>query len=181
MVGLNGEVEAVQVGLAEASLFDLQQLHFFKLLEVGADAALRGSHVLGEGELAGKARVVGPGVFEQHRVSEFGADGNLLVGENKIRHLREAVARGEVGADDLDVAVFENVADGPRLPDTPSMGHYTLRANRSRLLIPYLQRSGLCARDRIDFVKMSRLVAAGRDRGRLRRRLRIGRNPQGTW
>ena len=51
-------MEAVQVGLAEAPLFDLQQLHFFELLEVGADAALRGSHVLGEGELAGEARVV---------------------------------------------------------------------------------------------------------------------------
>ena len=113
-MGFNGEVEAVQVSFAEAPLFDLQQLHFFKLFEIGADAALRGSHVLGKGELAGKARVVGPGVFEQHRVSEFCTYRNSLVGENKIRHLGEAVARGEVGADNLDVAVFENVGNGPR-------------------------------------------------------------------
>ena len=121
-MGLNGEVEAIQVGFAEASLFDLQQLHCFKLLEVGADAALRGSHILGECELAGEACVVVPGIFEQHRVSEFGADRNLLIGENKIRHLGEAVARGEVGADYLDVAVFENVGDVAAAIDIPSMG-----------------------------------------------------------
>ena len=60
----------------------------------------------------GEAGVVIPSVFEQHRVGEFGTYRDLLVGENEIRNLSEAVASGKIGADDLDIAVFENVADG---------------------------------------------------------------------
>ena len=65
-------------------------------------------------DLAWEARVVLPCVFEQHRVRELGADRDLLVGENEIRYLGEAVARREIGADDFDVAFFrfEDVADG---------------------------------------------------------------------
>jgi hypothetical protein len=58
------EMKPVQVCLSKSPLFDLQQLCRFKLLEVRADAAFCGSPVFGACDLAGKACVVGPGVFE---------------------------------------------------------------------------------------------------------------------
>ena len=48
-----------------------------------------------------------------YRVSELGAYRDMAVGEGEIRDLREAVARGEIGADDFYIALFffEDVAD----------------------------------------------------------------------
>jgi hypothetical protein len=63
--------------------------------------------------LAGKAGIICSGVFEQHSIGEFGADRELLFGENKVRHLGEAKAGDGVRADDLNIAgdVSEPVRD----------------------------------------------------------------------
>ena len=47
----------------------------------------------------------------------LGADGNALVREHEVRHLGEAVPRDRIGSDQLDVALFENVADVAFLPE----------------------------------------------------------------
>ena len=44
--GLNGEVQPVEVGLAEAALRDLQQVSRLKFFEIRSDAAVGGAHVL---------------------------------------------------------------------------------------------------------------------------------------
>ena len=98
-------MQTVEVRLPQTALLNLQKSNIHKLLEVGADAALPCSHVLTELHLAGEACIRIPGVLEQHGVGELGADRQLLVDEQEIRHLREAEARGVVGADDLDVAL----------------------------------------------------------------------------
>ena len=108
-------MQPVQVGLAEATLLDFQQLRRLKLLKVGPDAAIRGAHVLGQLDLPRKAGVVVPGVLEQHRIGELGANRDVLLGEDEVRDLGEAVARDRIGPDDLDVAFLENIADVARL------------------------------------------------------------------
>jgi len=106
-------VQPVQVGLPKAALLDLQQFGRLKLLEVGADAAIGGPHILGELDLPRKAGVIAPGVLKEHRIGELGADGDVLFGEDEIRDLGEAMTRREIGADDLNVALSEDVADVP--------------------------------------------------------------------
>jgi len=45
----------------------------------------------------------------------LGTNRNCFVGQNKIRHLAEAVACCQVGTDDFNVAIFEDVANVARL------------------------------------------------------------------
>jgi hypothetical protein len=107
----DGEVKAVKIGLSKPPLFDLQQLYRFKFLKIRADTALCGSHVLSEPDLAGKAGVVVPRVFEKHRVGELRANRNIFFGEKEIRNLGKAVTGSEIGTHYFNVSFFENVAD----------------------------------------------------------------------
>ena len=151
----------------------------FKFFEIRADTALGGAHVLCERDLAREARVVVPGVFEKHRVSELGADGDVIFGEDKIRNLGEAVTRREIGTDDFDVAFFEDVADAVAPTGIPYTSHYTWRATRYPLLIPCLRRAWWITRTQIECARRSELVAAGRDRSRPtdRRVLWVAKDP----
>ena len=108
---LDSEMQPVEVGLAEAPLFDLQQLHGFQLFEIRANAAFGCTHVLCEPNLSGKAGVVIPCVLEKHRVSELSADGDIFFGENEVRDLSEAMTGCKIGTNDFDIAFSENVAD----------------------------------------------------------------------
>jgi hypothetical protein len=111
LFGLNGQVQSVQIRFAQSSLCDLQQLCGLKLFEVGADAPVGGAHIVCELDLAGKAGVIVPCIFEQHGVRELGANGYVLFCKNEIWDLGEAVTRCKIGAHDFDIALFENVAD----------------------------------------------------------------------
>src|SRR5665213_2798707 len=104
-------MQAIKVRLAEATLLDFQEAHTLKLLEMGAYTSLARTHVVGELQLTGKAGIVAPRIFQEHRVSELRSNRNVLLGENEIRDLRKTVTCGEVSTDNLDVTIFENVAD----------------------------------------------------------------------
>ena len=97
-------MQAVQIRLAEAALRDLQELQVLQFFLVGADAALTGAHILGQLLLAGKATAIVPSVFQKHGVEQLGADTEVGVGEEEIRHLCESMQRNGIGTDDLDVA-----------------------------------------------------------------------------
>jgi hypothetical protein len=107
----DGEVKAVKIGLSKPSLFDLQQVYRLKFLEIRADTAFCGSHVLSEPDLAGKAGVVVPRVFEKHRVGELRANRNIFFGENEIWDLGEAVPRCKISTNNFDVSLSYDVAD----------------------------------------------------------------------
>jgi len=109
---LDGEVQSVQVGLAETSLGNFEEAGVFQLLEVGADTSLPCPHVVGELLLARKTGIVTPGIFEQHGVSELATDTDILVGQHEIGHLRKPAASGRVGGNDLDIASMLPEATG---------------------------------------------------------------------
>ena len=131
---LNREMQPVQIGLAEATLLDLQQFRRLQLLEVGANATIGRPHVFCERNLSGEASVIAPRVFEQHRISELGADGNIRVRQNEIRDLSEAVTRRKIGTNDFNVALSEDVANVP-LGLIFHHCHYTRPATYYPLLI----------------------------------------------
>lgn len=112
---LHGEVETVEVGLAEAALDDLQQAPLLQFVQVTSHAALARAHVFGELGLTGETSIIAPSVFEQHGVRELGADRNILLGEDEIGHLSEAMPRDRISAYDLDIAVLDEVTDPTRL------------------------------------------------------------------
>lgn len=106
---LYANMKIVEVGHSKPALFDLQEFGVLELLEVRANAALTRAHFFGQFLLPRKDSIVGPVVFQQHGVGELGADGEVLVGEDDVGHLREAMPRHRIGTDDLDVSlgVFE--------------------------------------------------------------------------
>ena len=112
---LHGEEQPVQVGFTQASLDDFQEARLFQFLQVPPDTAFARSHIVGKFCLAGKAGVVAPCIFQQHCVGELRANGNVGFGEDEIRNLCKPVTRGEISADNFDVALFlfEDVADVP--------------------------------------------------------------------
>ena len=106
---LDGEKELISVGLAKPALGDSQITGLFKLLEIGANAALPRPHIIGQGDLAGKAGIIRPCVFEQHGISELGTNAQFLGCQDKIGNLGEPACGGRVGSDKLDISVFDNV------------------------------------------------------------------------
>jgi hypothetical protein len=161
----DGEMKPVKIGLSKPSLFDLQQLYRFKFLEIRADTAFCGSHVLGEPDLAGKAGVVVPRVFEKHGVGELRANRNIFFCEKEIRDLGKAVARRKIGTDYLNVSLFENVADVA----LAAIGHMlTLYASRKPIspLIPFFWRAFPLGQVVNWVAKHSRPVELGRDPSR---------------
>ena len=108
----DGEMQPVEVGLAEASLGDLKEAGVLQLLEVGADTSLPCPHVVSELLLARKTGIVTPGIFEQHGVSELATDTDVLVGQHEVGYLRKPAAGGRVGGNDLDVASMLPEATG---------------------------------------------------------------------
>jgi len=97
-------MQAIQIGFAKSSLLYFQELLTFQFFEVCPDASVGGAHVGGQLDLSGKAGVVLPCVFEQHRIGELGADRDVGIRENEIWNLREAVTRGEIGTNYFDVS-----------------------------------------------------------------------------
>ena len=97
-------MQAIEVSLAKSSLGHFQEAGILQLFEVGSHTTLPRPHVVGELLLAGKAGVVRPGVFQEHGIGELGADAQVLIGEDEVWDLGEAMARDGIGADDLDVA-----------------------------------------------------------------------------
>jgi len=53
-----------------------------------------------------------PGVMQKHRIRDFGAEAELSILENEIGDLRKAATDDGVVAGDLDVAFFDDVANG---------------------------------------------------------------------
>jgi len=108
---LYSQVELVDAGLTEATLNDFEEAHILEFLLIRAYAALGKNLCLQLHLLPGKTVVLFARVFEKHRVVELGADTQVFVREEEVRHLREAVARDKVFAEDLDVArVFSRLA-----------------------------------------------------------------------
>ncbi|MEO8630000.1 MAG: hypothetical protein ABI612_18130, partial [Betaproteobacteria bacterium] len=101
---LNDDMQAIQVGPTEATLFDFEKICTFKLSEVSAHTAFSGTHVGGESQLTGIYGAVGPRVFQQHGVGKLGADRKILVGEDEIGNHRESEPRGRICANEFDVA-----------------------------------------------------------------------------
>ena len=102
---LNCEVELVEASSPQPALGDFEKARVFELLLVGADAALGGAHVGSERLLSRKAIVLLTRILEKHRVVELGADAQILVGQDEVRDLSEAVQADQVRADDLDIAL----------------------------------------------------------------------------
>jgi len=97
-------MQAIEVGLAKAPLGHFEEAGILQFFEVGSHTAFPCSHVVRELLLAGKAGVIRPGVFQKHGIGELGADTELLIGEDEVRDLGEAMERDGISTDDLDVA-----------------------------------------------------------------------------
>lgn len=139
LIRLNGEMETIEVGLAETPLGDLQKLGRLKLFEIRAHAAIGSPHVVRKFDLSGEACVLVPGIFEEHRIGELSADRDVLLGEDEVRDLGEAMPSDGIGADDFDVALFDEIADVTRLRVHIGIIRPTRAANRS---YPLLSRDG---------------------------------------
>ena len=105
------KIQDVDVGLALAAALNGQIAIGLKRFEMFADVGLVQAHVIGEPSLAGEAMIVLPRVAQQHGEGQFVASAQRLRLEEKIRDLGKSTKGGCVSADELDVAVFENVAD----------------------------------------------------------------------
>ena len=84
---LDGEMQAIEVGSAKTTLRHFEKMCVFKFFQIRAHAALSGAHINCKFLLPGKAGVIGPGVFQEHGVSELGADAQVLVGQDEIWNL----------------------------------------------------------------------------------------------
>ena len=105
------EVQDVNVRLALAPSLNGQITVGLKRFEMLADIGLVQAHVIGEPPLAGKAMIVLPRVAQEHCKGQFVASAQRLRLEKKIRDLGKSTKGGCVSAYELDIAVFENVAD----------------------------------------------------------------------
>ena len=112
---LHHELDFVEVGLALAPAGDLDEIGFLQLLDEFADARLAHAHVGGEPILTGEAAVVVPGVMQEHRIGDFGAEAQFGIFQNEIGDLGKPAARNRIVRGELDVAISENVADVARL------------------------------------------------------------------
>ena len=97
-------MQAVKVGPSKSPLCYFEEVRVFQLLQIRPDAALPCSDILCQLLLTGKTGVIAPGILQQHGVGELRADAQILVGQNEVGNLGEAVARRRIGTNDFDVA-----------------------------------------------------------------------------
>ena len=88
---LDGQEKPIDIRLSKSALRDLEKAAGFEFLQIRADATLPRPHIFGQLRLPREAGVVSPGVFQKHGVGELGSDGQLFLGEDEVRHLREAM------------------------------------------------------------------------------------------
>ena len=67
---LDGQMQAIEVGLAKAPLGHFEEAGILQFFEVGSHASLPRPDIVGELLLAGKAGVIRPGVFQKHGICE---------------------------------------------------------------------------------------------------------------
>ena len=135
----------------------LQELEILQFLLVGADAALTGTHVLGQLLLTGETAAVVPRIFQQHSVKQLGTYTEVGVGEKEVRHLRESVQCNGIGTDDdtrriayTDRALASDRACMDEGIDVRGYIHWSLLDN-FEWVYGYKQRFGLVSVDRTTF------------------------------
>ena len=103
MLPLHSEVDRVVVGLTLAASFDLHQAGLFKFPDKFRNTGTAHSHVLSHAILARKAEIIVPRVAQEHRVCDFGANGQGWIPEDEIGYLREAAADHRIFRGQTDV------------------------------------------------------------------------------
>lgn len=83
-------MDGVKVGLALAAPLDADQTDAVQFRDQLRDAHTAHAHVLGQPVLAGKARIIMPGVAQEHGIRDLGPHRKVRVFEDEIGHLREA-------------------------------------------------------------------------------------------
>jgi len=99
------EVDGVEVGPPLPASRNFNQRTALKLLDEAVDARNAHADILGEAVLAGKTKVVVPGVAEKQRVDRLCADRNVGIAQNEIRDLGEPIASHRVCGVELHVAL----------------------------------------------------------------------------
>ena len=82
--GFDYEIDRIKIGFPLPPPGDLNERGFLKLLYEAVHAGDTHAHVLGEPILAGKAKVIVPGVAEQQRVDRLGTDRNVGIAEDEV-------------------------------------------------------------------------------------------------
>ena len=99
------EIDGVEVRPPLPASRNFNERTALKLLDEAIDARDAHADILGEAVLAGKAKIVVPGVAEKQRVDRLCADRNVGIAQNEIRNLREPIASHRVCGVELHVAL----------------------------------------------------------------------------
>ena len=101
-------MDGVKVGLALAAPLDADQADPIQFRGQLGNAHPAHAHVLGQTVLAGKARIIVPGVAQEHSISHLGSHREVRVFEDKIWHLREAAPNDQVVGVQLQVLLLDD-------------------------------------------------------------------------
>lgn len=91
-------MDGIKVGSALPSASDGDETHLFQLRDIANDAAKPASHIFCQPVLTGKAFIEFAGVFEEHGIGKFRANGNLFALKNEVWNPGPAALGGNVCA-----------------------------------------------------------------------------------
>lgn len=101
-------VDNIQVGSALPAPLNGDQTDPAQLTDVRIDALAGRAHVCRQPILAGEAFVHLSGVLEQHGISQFGTDGDLLAFQDEIGHACPTMTSGDVRPFEAQVTVSKS-------------------------------------------------------------------------
>jgi hypothetical protein len=104
-------MDGVNIGSSLAATLNANKPGLFQLANEFSDARAAHAHVLGKPFLTWEARVVVPGVAEEHGINDLGANRQTTVTKDKIRDLRKASSCDWICGVEQDVVLFDDLAN----------------------------------------------------------------------
>lgn len=116
------KVDRVEVGLPQATALNADERVIGEFGDELRHAGYTHAHVPRQSFLPWKAEVVVPGVREEHRIGEFGADREIGVAQDEVGDLGKTKTRRRIEGIQLDVLFTDDFTDGMHALILPCSG-----------------------------------------------------------